>query len=145
MARWISEDPAGLQAGLNLYSYVENAPTELVDRDGLSGSNPGGPYHEPEGVKLKCTWADDCSTLKGKMYLLEKKIKSHEGWDRHQGTGRHAVEIAELYAAWAKCKAIYTAKCDPPKVPECKRCPSDVAAVLTGALLMCMIGALAFP
>lgn len=33
--RFISEDPIGLQGGLNFYSYVDNSPTNLVDPFGL--------------------------------------------------------------------------------------------------------------
>lgn len=33
--RFISKDPLGLQAGINLYSYVQNNPINLVDPDGL--------------------------------------------------------------------------------------------------------------
>ena len=34
LKRFISEDPAGLKAGLNGYRYVDNAPTEYSDPDG---------------------------------------------------------------------------------------------------------------
>jgi uncharacterized protein RhaS with RHS repeats len=35
MQRFISEDPLGLQAGLNLYAYVGNNPTNWIDPFGL--------------------------------------------------------------------------------------------------------------
>ena len=35
LGRWLSEDPIGLAAGPNSYSYVENRPTDLVDLLGL--------------------------------------------------------------------------------------------------------------
>lgn len=34
LKRFVSEDPAGLAAGLNTYRYVDNAPTEYSDPDG---------------------------------------------------------------------------------------------------------------
>lgn len=34
LKRFISEDPAGLRAGLNKYRYVDNAPVNLTDPDG---------------------------------------------------------------------------------------------------------------
>lgn len=41
LGRFISEDPLGVGGGdLNLYSYVFNSPTNLVDPSGLQGGNP---------------------------------------------------------------------------------------------------------
>ncbi|HYR83403.1 MAG TPA: RHS repeat-associated core domain-containing protein [Terriglobia bacterium] len=39
-ARWISEDPLGLEAGTNFYSYVANRPTIDIDPLGLEVRNP---------------------------------------------------------------------------------------------------------
>jgi RHS repeat-associated protein len=33
--RFISEDPMGVDAGPNLYAYVDNSPTNFTDTDGL--------------------------------------------------------------------------------------------------------------
>ncbi|MFC4853959.1 DNRLRE domain-containing protein [Actinophytocola glycyrrhizae] len=58
--RFVSEDPLGFAGGANLYSYVDNLPTALVDPLGLKPSNTGnyanqtlgpGPYAK-EGVGL---------------------------------------------------------------------------------------------
>jgi RHS repeat-associated protein len=38
IARWLNPDPAGLVDGLNLYCYVRNNPTRLVDPDGRRGA-----------------------------------------------------------------------------------------------------------
>src|SRR5262249_10284476 len=62
---------------------------------------PGGPYHPPEGIELRCTDLDDCSTLSTKINYLKHTIHSHEQWDvEHPNPnypgGRHAQEIAEL-------------------------------------------------
>jgi RHS repeat-associated protein len=40
LGKWTSCDPAGLVDGLNLYSYVTDQPTELVDREGMNGDPP---------------------------------------------------------------------------------------------------------
>ena len=40
LGRWLSKDPVGLSGGLNLYGYVNNDPTNLVDPLGLSPCNP---------------------------------------------------------------------------------------------------------
>src|SRR5262249_25801497 len=37
---WLSQDPVGLRAGPNLYSYVDNKPTGAVDPLGLCTTNP---------------------------------------------------------------------------------------------------------
>lgn len=39
LGRWISEDPSGMRDGPNLYSYVTNKPTKLIDPLGLCGCN----------------------------------------------------------------------------------------------------------
>lgn len=49
LQRFISEDPFGLAAGTNLFSYASNAPTMLVDPLGLLAENPacGSPKYKP--------------------------------------------------------------------------------------------------
>ncbi len=45
LGRFLSEDPVGIRGGLNLYEYVDNAPTSLVDPSGLIRDDtvePGG-------------------------------------------------------------------------------------------------------
>lgn len=39
--RYISPDPLGIEAGLNLYRYAENIPTTFADPDGLAGATVG--------------------------------------------------------------------------------------------------------
>jgi RHS repeat-associated protein len=126
IGRFISEDPIGFDGGdVNLYAYVWNNPTNFVDPEGLAGSR-GGPWHPPPGVHTACTPADDCSTLKGKIWLLLRMIRSHEGWDRTmprpRGGNRHATEIAQLWIQLATCQALYTEKClnKPTCNDECK-------------------------
>jgi RHS repeat-associated protein len=43
LARWIGEDPIGLNGGLNLYGYVNAQPTQSWDPFGLQGVSSGGP------------------------------------------------------------------------------------------------------
>jgi RHS repeat-associated protein len=42
--RFLSEDPIGLDGGVNFYSYVRNQPTNLIDPFGLQDKSPGGYY-----------------------------------------------------------------------------------------------------
>ncbi|HEY9286291.1 MAG TPA: RHS repeat-associated core domain-containing protein, partial [Pyrinomonadaceae bacterium] len=125
--RFISEDPIGYDGGgANFYAYVNNDPVNFNDPLGMQGKRGGGggPYHPPAGVSLRCTNADSCSALQGKMMILMRMINSHQGWDRHvpkpRGGNRHAGEIADLWRAYANCQAIYARKC-PPRNP--RSCP----------------------
>jgi len=109
--RFLSEDPAGFTSGSNFYAFIWNNATNLVDPLGLQG----GPWHPPSGVHTKCTDADDCSTLKSKMWLLQRMIASHSGWDRAmprpRGGNKHAQDIADLWKQYAECFEKYLAKC----------------------------------
>jgi RHS repeat-associated protein len=40
LKRFISEDPAGLEAGLNGYAYVGDDPVDEIDPTGLEGIGP---------------------------------------------------------------------------------------------------------
>jgi len=64
-----------------------------------------GPYHPPDGIKLRCNKGDSCPVLEGKMFILMRMITSHEGWDRYapagRGGNRHVIEIADLWGAYA--------------------------------------------
>jgi hypothetical protein len=35
LGRWLNEDPTGLEAGINLYAYVDNDPIAELDLFGL--------------------------------------------------------------------------------------------------------------
>jgi hypothetical protein len=101
---------------------VGNNPVNLIDPTGLQKKDPDhAAYHPPEGIHAKCTPADDCSAIKGKMLLLERMIDSHTGMDLHSGANRHAVEIPQLWTQYAKCQEFYVKKCSskdsPPKMP----------------------------
>lgn len=51
LGRWVSSDPAGLVDGQNLYRFVRNAPTRLVDRMGNDSNDPTAPP-QPQGFGL---------------------------------------------------------------------------------------------
>lgn len=40
LGRWLSRDPIEESGGLNLYGYVENDPTDLIDGDGMQSARP---------------------------------------------------------------------------------------------------------
>jgi RHS repeat-associated protein len=115
--RFLSEDPAGFVGGINLYAYVANNPTNLIDPSGLDH----GPYHPPKGVHTKCQKEDSCAVIKGKIWLLQRMIASHEGWDRTmprpRGGNRHSQEIADRYVELAQCTALYAEK----KCNDCEK------------------------
>jgi RHS repeat-associated protein len=118
LQRFISEDPIEFGGGdANLYAYVGNSPVNLVDPTGLAG----GPYHPPSGVHTACTEGDSCQTIQAKIWLLQRMIQSHEGWDRimpsPRGGGRHSDEIAALWKQVADCQALYIEKCGGKECP----------------------------
>lgn len=114
VGRFISEDPVGLDGGINLYAYIDNDPVNDTDPLGLQRKR-GGPYHPPSGVRTRCSNSDSCGTIQGKMFLLMRMITSHQGWDWHvpkpRGGNRHVIEIGELWSAYANCQQIYALKC----------------------------------
>lgn len=117
--RFISEDPIGLSGGINEYAYVRNDPTRLVDPFGLDG----GPWHPPAGVHTKCLETDSCQAIKGKLWILNRMITSHTGWDSNvpspRGGNRHSRpspgnpggDLGQLWAQYAECLDIYEKNC----------------------------------
>ena len=51
LGRWVSSDPAGLADGQNLYRFVRNAPTRLIDQTGNDSDDPTLPP-QPQGFGL---------------------------------------------------------------------------------------------
>jgi len=141
VGRFISEDPIGFSGGINQYAYVRNEPTTLVDPFGLDS----GPWHPPAGVKTKCLDTDTCQVIQGKVWILERMIDSHEGWDSHmpapRGGDRHSRpspgnpmgEIGQLYKQWFDCFDLYKEKCKDNK--PCDKTPVPQTAPKTVPLL----------
>lgn len=84
--------------------------------------DPDGPYHAPEGTRLKCTDSDDCSSLSTKIGYLDHMVESHRQWDLANPRpgyprGRHSEqEIPDLQSALDRCKQFHMTKCrDQPK------------------------------
>ncbi len=51
LGRWVSSDPAGLVDGRNLYRFVQNAPTRLIDQTGNDSDDPTLPP-QPQGFGI---------------------------------------------------------------------------------------------
>ena len=90
---------------------------QLVSEQPLQQQHdPGGPYHPPEGVKLRCEESDSCASLSTKINYLKHTIRSHIEWDnahpdpRYPG-GRHAQEIADYQRALARCIEHHQRRC----------------------------------
>jgi RHS repeat-associated protein len=47
LGRWISDDPIGLEGGVNLTAYVRNSPISNIDPFGLQLYQPGAPPLKP--------------------------------------------------------------------------------------------------
>jgi len=112
--RYTQADLYPLLAGLMPYNYSLEDPASVVDPDGTH--QKGGPYHPPTGVTIRCSDQDSCATLLGKIYLFEKAILSHEGWDANHPGDAHAVEIGDFYRGLVRCYKIFERKC--------KACPT---------------------
>jgi len=141
---------------LNRYAFVTGRPISLIDPFGFGGHTPGGPYHAPDEVKTRCKKKDTCQQLKAKMWILQRMINSHQGWDNHmpppRGGGRHNTDIADLWRGWARCQSIYYSKgCggiavmnpspNPSKEAEKKvACFTGIAAYLIWNLKGCVFG-----
>ena len=115
--RYVESDPIGIFGGINTYEYVKSNPLNFIDTDGLNGHKPGGPWHPPDGTSTKCRRTDKCPQIKGKIWILEKMIKSHSGWDNinppPKGGGRHKTEIGDLWIQLNNCRVQYALKkCD---------------------------------
>src|SRR5271165_546915 len=119
VGRFISEDPIRFGGGVDFYPYVDNSPVNAVDPLGLVA----GPKNPRAGTRCRPT--DSCSTLKGKIFLLEQTISSHQGWDWTmgwpRGGGRHSQEIADFWNALARCMQMFEKKCK----KDQKQCDKD--------------------
>ena len=141
LGRWVNRDPIGYYGSpFNLYEYVFGMPTYGTDPYGLDGpfgpiyipkrpiwpqpdgypTPPGGPEDGPGYKKpLRCTGADSCDDLDGKIKDFQDAINAHKNWDKMYHPGRHAQEIGELEKGLQRCRRIHGDKCKKKK----KKCP----------------------
>jgi RHS repeat-associated protein len=117
-----NRDPLGDLGGLNLFGFVGNDPLNDVDAAGLA--KHGGPYHAPDGVKVRCKRDESCSEINAKSYLLMRTIASHLRWDMimpwPRGGGHHKEDLTGYWNALKRCRRLWELKnCDkpPPKPP----------------------------
>ncbi len=107
--RFITEDPLRFGGGTDFYPYADDSPVNEIDPLGLTA----GPKNPRAGTRCRPT--DSCSQLRGKIFLLEQTISSHQGWDWTmgwpRGGGRHSQEIADFWNALARCFNIYEKNC----------------------------------
>jgi len=114
--RWTAKDPLRFDAeDINLYGYVLQDPVNLIDTNGMG--HGGGPWHPPAFVKTSCKESDLCPIIKAKMWILDRMIRSHQGWDwtlpSPRGGNRHADEdIPALWKQYANCEWLCLKKCN---------------------------------
>jgi RHS repeat-associated protein len=140
IGRWISEDPAGISADPNLYSYVSNSPMSWVDMLGEYKHKPGGPYHPPEGVKTKCRETDTCSQIIGKLWILGRAIHSHEGWIKHHPNdpADHGTELEQFRKQFWDCAEMFQRKCKP-SCPDCMEKVKEQAPTIIMLVIACLV------
>jgi RHS repeat-associated protein len=132
--RFLSEDPLGFLGGIDLYAYVGNNATNFLDSLGLQG----GPWHPPAGIHTKCTEDDSCPVIKGKIWVLQRMIDSHTGWDRimprPRGGNKHSQEIADLWKQLAECQALEPIKCKACDKPDRRPVPIPLIGPILDAI-----------
>jgi RHS repeat-associated protein len=103
IGRWLSQDPIGIRAGLNMLAYVENNPVSATDPLGLQGvafppplvSPPSLPGNYPRPDKRCCD-----------ANRLERAIQSVQSQRQRMRTGRSP-------SGTISGSTLSTASCDP--------------------------------
>jgi hypothetical protein len=107
-----------------------------TDPAGPSGSKPGGPYHPPLGFAFGCNPEDSCALIKGKIWIIERMLYSHIGWDfimpDPRGGLRHAKEISDPFNALANREKLKERNCNDVDCP--KKQPNPPQSPVPGML-----------
>jgi len=83
LGRWLNRDPIGFAGSINLYTYVENSPVNLMDLLGLCDDDPIDPDYAREN-KAAADWAKDATWKLLKILLKMPKTAlgmSDKLWD----------------------------------------------------------------
>ena len=94
MARFISADSIGFEAGPNLYPYVNNDPMDWVDPYGLQRCANGDCDFSPEVAKASVALA----TCFGRSYIITCGTSGHAPGDPH--SDRVAIDIGHGTNPW---------------------------------------------
>jgi hypothetical protein len=101
----LSEDPAGISGGLNLFGYAGDDPVNGSDPFGLTAAGPGAPPPETTGPTLSCTGhLEDgtafCVILDEVVVYAEVQQPLDPFWG-HGGDITAPIGIAPVYAGSA--------------------------------------------
>lgn len=78
LARFISEDPIGLEGGLNLYAYVGNNPMNALDPSGLCIRRDGASQSDKKRVKTgEETWCEDKTVALEPVVATSKPVEPY--------------------------------------------------------------------
>jgi RHS repeat-associated protein len=104
LARWISCDPIGLQAGMNLFAYANNSPLRFIDQTGMNPQLPDIPKGglEVKSIKEGLRVLDQLNTAQGDFSDTEFFLGGKGGKYRvFQLEGKLGGEIPKGYGAIA--------------------------------------------
>lgn len=87
LGRWTATDPIGLQDGLNVYAYCQNAPVRLVDHTGLAAAPAPEPEpgEQPQTDEAPTDDAADRAAIEateGPRFELEEHTLTDSGWSQ---------------------------------------------------------------
>jgi RHS repeat-associated protein len=75
--RFLSEDPAGFEGGINSYAFVGNNPVDLIDPSGLYDTDPQVPKPLPPALDKFMKCMDDCTGTQ--QYVVATTNGKHSG------------------------------------------------------------------